>query len=871
MRRRDARLWPVFVGALSLAVTAWLWRHERQTQEQHLRDTFEFGLRQSVTRIEQRLAGYEQMLRGVRGLFEAAAPVTRAGFTTYVDTLLTGADYAGLRNISYAPWLGADVLPAHVAAQRAAGLVNYALNPPGERTHVAPITYAAPDLARSAHALGYDPYTDPARRKAMDSARDSGGAAMTDRVPLFRSPGEHGEPGFLMIMPLFAGLPADAGVAQRRARLSGWVLAAFRIDDLMSSLYGESTPGLDVRVFDGVETSAATQMYPSTAATVELAASRLEAQEYIGFAGHTWTVAVSSRPEFERIYGNDSARIIAVAGIGLSFALAALTWLLATRQQRAHEAAHSMTRQLREGAQRYRRIVETADEGIWMVDGQGRTSFVNPKLERMLGWDAQALDGRDWATFMADPAAGRALLDPGAPARPHELCFVRRDGSALWATLSTSHIVDAGGRADGVLAMVTDITDRRRAEAQRLVLENQLQQSQKMEAIGTLAGGIAHDFNNVLASILGNVALLQQAGGGPASELQSQARLQQIGRAAGHARGLVQQIVAFSRQQPQELSVQPLRKLIEDSVNLLRAAVPTIVELQLSLCAEPLHVDADPTQFQQVLLNLCTNAWHAFQGHAGRIEVGLGAVVLDEAAARVAGLPQAGRFARVWVSDNGVGMDEATRLRAFEPFFTTKPVGQGTGLGLSVVHGIVASHRGVIELSSAPGRGSRFDILLPLVPAGAPSAPLVPDLPAAMAGHGEDVLYVDDDIVMVAMVEGLLHSLGYRVTAVADPVAACQRLRDPALPCDVLVTDYNMPTLSGLDLAREAAAHHPHLPVLLTSGFVTDTLRAAAAAAGVRHVLQKEYTLERLGPLLYQMLGEEAAVAQGGNRKPPHR
>ena len=849
-------LWPLLVGLLSLAVTAWLWRHEQQTQERHLRDNFDFGLRQAASRVEQRMASYEQMLRGTRGLFEASENIARQDFSTYVDALLAGADFAGLRAIAYAPLLSGDRVEAHVATQRVTGAPGYTVSPPGDRDWVAPLTYIAPAIGPPSNVLGRDPMADPARRAAMLRARDAGTAIITDQVRSPGSPDAEVDAIFLMLMPVYAKAFAVDTVAARRAHLRGWVLASFRVADLMSSLYGEGTPGLDVRVYDGVEISDKTLMYPPQPAAEPQRRPRFEAQEYVGFAGHTWTLSVRSRPEFEQRYSNDSPRIILLAGSVLSLMLALLTWQLATARERANAAARTMTRQLRDSAERYRRIVETANEGIWMVDAQGLTSFVNPKLQQLLGYRADEMLGRPWGDFMDH--SGSTVLAGAGPHQhdiQHDIRFRHRDGRDIWAMLATSAISDADGRHAGVLAMVTDVTERKLADANRAVLEGQLRQSQKMEAIGTLAGGIAHDFNNILAGILGNVNLVQATLGPDHPAL---ARLAQIGTAGERARSLVQQIITFSRQQPQALVVQPLRPLLEEAVTLLRSTLPALVELETRFSDEPLYIGADATQFQQVLMNLCTNAWHAMKGSTGKIVIGLDAAVPDAEATGERVDLGAGPHAHVWVSDDGVGMDEATLQRAFEPFFTTKPVGQGTGLGLSVVHGIVSSHQGAITVFSRPGEGCRFDLYFPLAEAPPPAPSASAGAPAAPLGTGQHVLYVDDDPVMVLMVESLLQRWGYRVTSITDPLDALARLRSGSESFDVVVTDFNMPELSGLDLAREVGRLRPRLPIILTSGYVSESLRAEVALAGVRFVMQKEFTLEQLAGLVHQALTEGA-------------
>ncbi|MDO9285110.1 MAG: CHASE domain-containing protein [Aquabacterium sp.] len=832
MKRVAPWLWPLLVAALSLGITGWLWQHEHQTHERTLRGSFDFGLRRTATRIEERVASYEQMLRGVRGLFDASDDVTATDFARYVDGLTTGAGFAGLRSVAYAP------------LQAAAS--------------IAPVTFAAPAVDPIVRALGQDLLADPLRRAAMLQARDSGSIAITHRLPAAGTGGDADDPGFLLFMPLYAKGAAHDTVAARRTQLVGWVFASFRVGDLMSSLYGEGTPGLQVDVHDGVRVDASTRLYPGTGHAAAAPAARFQAQEYVGFAGHTWTLAVRSTPDFEQQYPNDGAQIIAIAGCGLSLVLAMLTWQLVTGRARADAAARTMTRQLRDSSERYRRIVETADEGIWMVDAESRTTFTNPKLQQLLGLGADALIGRPWTDFVDE--AGRATLAgtaDGAPAptrtEPLDIRLLRPDGTDLWATLSTSVILDEAGQPAGALAMVTDVTGRRRAETRRAQLELQLRQSQKMEAIGTLAGGIAHDFNNILAAILGNVALAEQALG---ADHPAAGRLAQVRAAGERGRGLVQQIVAFARQQPQQRAVQPLQPLLDETALLLRSTLPALVELELRLCEAPLQVHADATQLQQVLMNLCTNAWHAMTGGTGHIVIGLDEAMLDATAAERLGRVSAGRHAHLWVADDGCGMDDTTRLRIFEPFFTTKPVGQGTGLGLSVVLGIVEAHEAAVTVHSRPGQGSRFDMYFPLAAADAAPPTVRQPGPSVPPGRGQHLLYVDDDPVMGLMVDGLLRQAGYRVSCVADPREALHRAMATVDAIELVITDYNMPELSGLDLALELQRVRPGLPVVISTGYVTESLRQQARQAGVRQVLQKEYTLEQLAAVVHEALAE---------------
>ena len=511
---------------------------------------------------------------------------------------------------------------------------------------------------------------------------------------------------------------------------------------------------------------------------------------------------------------------------------------------------------LQRSEERYRRIVQTAEEGIWMIGADAATTFVNPKMASMLGYTVDEMLGRSMYDFMDEAARADARENMRRRelgiSEQHDFRLTRKDGSDQWTAMSTSPSFDDTGQYNGALAMVTDITERRRSQSVRRDLEAQLRESQKMEAIGVLAGGIAHDFNNVLAGILGNVALAIQDLPPEHPAAQS---LEQIRKAGLRGRGLVQQILAFARRQPREVVSCELRPLAQECLALLRATLPAGVTLDTTLSDVPLFVMADATQIEQVLMNLCTNAWHSLAGQPGRIAVTLAGVDLDADAARQlgAGLTP-GAYACVTVADTGRGMDAETRAHIFEPFFTTKPVGEGTGLGLAVAHGIVSAHGGVIRVQTAVGEGSRFEIYLPRSASTVGAGDRPQPLAIAHRGHGESVLYIDDDDVMVVMVERLLERLGYVVTCLHDPVHAIEVVRVAPQAFDVVVTDLNMPELSGLDVARSLHRIRADLPVIISSGNLPDQLQSEAREAGVRALVHKQYTLEELGAVIHWVL-----------------
>lgn len=513
-----------------------------------------------------------------------------------------------------------------------------------------------------------------------------------------------------------------------------------------------------------------------------------------------------------------------------------------------HRAEQTLLAQQHELRLRDRALAEVS-QGVLITDNQWRITYVNPGFTRLTGYSAAQsmgrtpgfLQGQDTATETRE--ALRKALKAGQ-AFQGEVLNYKQDGSPLWLALDVSPLRDEAGHLTGFVGAQRDITERKHAEVTHRALEAQLRESQKLESIGTLAGGIAHDFNNFIGAILGNAELARQDVGPAHAAVQS---LDQIRVAGQRARALVQQILAFSRRQPQAMTVQPLRPVVAETLGLLRATLPAMVELATVLPEEAVFVNADATQLQQVLMNLCMNAWLALPNHGGRIEVGLETLTLGAAEARQRGNLSPGRYAHLHVADNGEGMSDETLRRIFEPFFTTRPAGGGTGLGLSVAHGIVSAHHGSIHAESQVGQGATLHVLLPLRQAPTWETTSLASLSQTPHGMREQVLYVDDDEVMRVMVDRLLHRHGWLPHCVDSASAAttCLETGDGG-PWDLLITDYNMPGNSGLDLARTVQRRWPTLPVIISSGLLSDELRAAAEKAGVLALVPKQNLFEEL-------------------------
>jgi signal transduction histidine kinase/CheY-like chemotaxis protein len=429
-------------------------------------------------------------------------------------------------------------------------------------------------------------------------------------------------------------------------------------------------------------------------------------------------------------------------------------------------------------------------------------------------------------------------------------------GTRRWMDTRAVPLRNAEGDVIALLGITRDITERKQAEEARLRLEAQLTQAHKMEAIGTLAGGIAHDFNNILGAIIGNVELATQDVGVAHPAMGS---LNEIHKAAQRAKGLVQQILAFTRQQAVERRVVALRPLVEEAAKLLRATLPASAELNVRCAEDVPNVLADPVQIEQILLNLVTNAWHALEGRPGAIAIDLRACSVGSGSTGARPGMKAGSYARISISDTGHGMDEATLQRIFDPFFTTKAPGLGTGLGLSVVHSIVSGCSGAIEVASTPGRGTTFDLYFPAVTS--KMEPARPKQAGLLRGEGQHILYLDDEEALVLLSTRLFERLGYRVSGYTKAPDALTAFRAAPDSFDIAVTDYNMPGASGLDVARDLLAVRADLPVVLASGYITDELQAHAQKIGVRHLLYKPNTVEELCEVVHRLVADSAGRA----------
>jgi len=519
---------------------------------------------------------------------------------------------------------------------------------------------------------------------------------------------------------------------------------------------------------------------------------------------------------------------------------------------------------LRDSEEKYRFLAENMADIVWTVDLEVKTTFVSSSIEKVLGFTPEERKRQSLDEIMTAESSHRVMAklqeellreeDPTAdPDRSLiiDIQHYRKDGSTLWMENTVKALRDPAGAIVGIYGVSRDISERKRAEEEKEKLRAQLLQAQKMESIGTMAGGIAHDFNNILAIIIGNTEMAIKD---VPEWNQGRKNLDEVIKASLRARDMVKQILAFSRQTEQEQKPMRLRPIVEDSLRLIRSTTPTTIEIRQDLNVRTDTVLGDPTQVSQILMNLCTNATHAMREKGGVLEVSLGNTELDpEAAALHQDLP-AGEYVALTVSDSGHGMGPETLARIFDPYFTTKGVGEGSGMGLSVVHGIVKNHGGAIRAESGPGKGTSFEVLLPL---------LVQDVEPASVGlaslptGSEHVLFVDDEEGIADLGGRMLQHLGYQVTVRTSSREALEVFEAQPEQYDLLVTDMTMPTMTGMDLSRELLRIRPGLPIVLCTGFSDMVTEDSAKQMGIEAFVMKPLVMREIAETVRRILDKQ--------------
>ncbi len=483
-------------------------------------------------------------------------------------------------------------------------------------------------------------------------------------------------------------------------------------------------------------------------------------------------------------------------------------------------------------------LLETIPSPVFHKDMDFRYTGCNSAFETHIGISRKLLIGKSVFDLFPPPLADKynemdKKLVANGGLQHYEGKVVTSNGQERDVIFDKTLLTNESGRVAGLIGVITDVTERNLADKEKRKLEEQLRIAQKMEAIGTLAGGIAHDFNNILSAIIGYTDLaLDQAANDPGLVED----LTEVANAGRRARNLVAQILTFSRQGEVEVGPVQIHLLIKEVLKMLRATLPTTIQIEQ-------HIDtfgkilADPAQVHQVLMNLCTNAYHAMRESGGVLSIGLHETTIDPADIHNHSDLAPGCYLELVVTDTGIGMDQNTQARIFEPYFTTKQKEEGTGLGLSVVYGIVKAIGGSMTVHSRPGRGATFTLLLPKLEKSESAAQLVNE--HRVPRGNERILFVDDEATLVEMTSRTLRKMGYKVDGFTSSVDALAHFRNRPDHYDLVISDVTMPHITGDRLTRELLHIRPNIPVVLCTGFSERLDIDRALQMGARAMIMK--------------------------------
>jgi PAS domain S-box-containing protein len=523
-----------------------------------------------------------------------------------------------------------------------------------------------------------------------------------------------------------------------------------------------------------------------------------------------------------------------------------------TERKRAEE-------DLRRSEEQYKRLVEGSPGILYSYSTRRGGFYYSDRVESILGYSASALCESPFLWHESIHPDDREKVNQAreglVEGRDFSIEYRIKDASGNWHWLNDRSIGSLDVEDEVIIeGLAMDITEEKKEIREKELLKNRLQQAQKMEAIGTLAGGIAHDFNNILAAIGGYSEVVSLKVSWTESEMRH--LFAQIQKATMRAKELVTQILAFSRRGEQKRKAIRLNPLFKEAIRFLRASIPTTIDIATEICEEPVIINADPTQIHQVLMNLCTNSSYAMSEKGGLLKILLTVESLSSSDVSMYPDIKPGRYAKITVSDSGCGIDQDTTKRIFDPFFTTKPEGVGTGLGLAVVHGIIKSHGGVINVTSEIEKGSIFEILLPAIKE-IGKEDTAADVSPLIHGKGERILIVDDEEMILESQSKVLQLLGYDVTAKTNGQEAFEVFLSQPTAFDLIITDQTMPQMTGLELAEKILKLRPEIPIVLCTGFSARiSSEEQIKAKGIKEFLSKPVDVKSLVQVLGRLFGK---------------
>jgi len=815
---RLGKLLPWLVLAVGFAATYFLQQAAFNAARQTQQDNFAYQVREITLRIEQRLAAYEQVLRGVKGLYIASKSVERNAFHDFVASLRLENRFPGIQGVGFSLIIPPQEKARHIEAIRKEGFSNYTLHPEGERDLYTSVIFLEPFTDRNLRAFGYDMYSEAVRRAAMEKARDLDKTVISGKVTLIQEAGQQTQAGFLMYAPVYRnGIPHET-LAEHRANIIGWVYSPFRMNDLMAGLLGERAGDLDIEIYDGEEVSDKTVMYDSTP-LVQHQHPGFRSLKQIPIAEHIWTVGVHSLPSFDAQLNREKPRTIAAIGVSMSLLFTLLTWLLIRDRERTLQTYEAVARE----SHKNEMLLRTAGDGIYIFDIDGNLVQMNDAFCRMLGYTKEELLGMNLAQWNAQWSAEELKAKIGALGSSHlvfETQHRRRDGRIIDVEVSTSRVEIDGQQL--VYSSARDITERKRLDQVLQYKNAELERAKFAAEKANLAksdflSSMSHELRTPLNAILGFAQLLE-TGSPPPTDAQI-VRLHQIIKAGWYLLELINEILDLALIESGKLSLSREPVSLIDVMRECQAMIePQAQKSGIHINFLPFDhtwfANADRTRVKQVLINLLSNAIK-YNREQGTVEV----KCTESAPGRI----------RISIKDSGAGLPSEKLAQLFQSF---NRLGQengteeGTGIGLVVTKRLAELMGGTIGVESTVGVGSEFwiELIRDVTPQLAAGSTLHAGLALQAQRNIQEnaalftLLYVEDNPANLTLVEQIIADYPHiRMLSARDGKQGIALAR-AHLP-DVILMDINLPGISGIEalniLRKDPAT--AHIPVVALS------------------------------------------------------
>jgi len=867
------------LSCMGISLSLYLFTSIQDFEKEKISFNLKIETTNRILALQEKIDDNIDVIKFITSFFNASDQIERSEFQKFTEAVLQRE--IDIQALEWVPHVLDSERQAFEALTRKEGFPDFQITerkeqgvmaPARKRDEYFPVNYLEP-FKGNEQALGFDLASNPLQVATLNNSRDNGEIKASQRITLVQEVGK--QYAFIVYMPVYKKEMLADSVETRRKSLKGFVLGVFRIGDLVEDALSILAPGdLDLYIYDESQPDPDEQsLYnhksknqPGNYLPTKDKKNIMQGFYYsmpVRVADRRWQVFSVPTPEF--FAARKTWNVFVIPGTVLFFTVFLVSYLFTiyTRVGESKRQAQSlseandklgleiserkqMEEELRQSETRFRNLVEAIGDWAWEIDENNIYTYVSPKVKNILGYESREILGKNIFDIMLLDESHRVReLFHDISANRKKFSFfenitIHKDGHFVVTETSGVPLFHDDGTFRGYQGVDRDITDRKAAE------EN-LKQSQKMESVGTLAGGIAHEFNNILGGILGYTEIAKEEASEDSSVRES---LDKIFNLSIRARDVVKQILSFSRKEKNDLEPLHPHLIIKESLKVLRASIPTTIEIRQNINEQSGTILADQTQIHQISMNLCMNAAHAMEDSGGVLEIGLSPVVLDVEDIKPYTNLKTGEYVKLTVSDTGTGIDPNNIDKIFDPFFTTKEVGKGTGMGLSIVHGIIKDHGGVINVSSKLGEGTTFTIFLPKTEARINKTESDDALPTGT----ENILVVDDEEHLVFLLKKNMERLGYKVTAMTNSLETLELFKKDPHRYDLIITDLTMPHLTGDRLASKVTAIRPDMPVIIATGYADAIDSDKVKQSGIKAFIPKPYQKEELAKTIRLIL-----------------